>query len=117
MDVLADCGPAGWQLRFPVVVPRCRVTGNSQDATLSLTAAPAWLGVLFATAIVGSLLVVYGNATMAFIGDHAFLGGPPLLGYLGDHVGVLQAEFYPNADRGSASHFSVANTSSSWRSS
>ncbi len=102
MDVLADCGPAGWQLRFPVVVPRCRVTGNSQDATLSLTAAPAWLGVLFATAIVGSPLVVYGNAPMAFIGDH---------------VGVLQAEFYPNADRGSASHFSVANTSSSWRSS
>lgn len=85
------------------------------------------LRVLFATAIVGSLLVVFGNATMAFIGAAlwaqvslgfpvgmsaasddpvraaarlsvvstigylAFLGGPPLLGYLGDHVGVLHA--------------------------
>lgn len=86
------------------------------------------LRVLFATAIVGSLLVVFGNATMAFIGAAlwglgaslgfpvgmsaasddparaaarlsvvstigylAFLGGPPLLGYLGDHVGILHA--------------------------
>jgi len=86
------------------------------------------LRVLFATAMVGSLLVVFGTPTLAFIGAAlwgigaslgfpvgmsaaaddparaaarlsvvstigylAFLGGPPLLGYLGDHTGVLHA--------------------------
>lgn len=86
------------------------------------------LRVLFATAIVGSLLVVFGTPALAFVGAAlwgvgaslgfpvgmsaasdeparaasrlsvvstigylAFLGGPPLLGYLGDHTGVLLA--------------------------
>lgn len=86
------------------------------------------LQVMFAVAIVGSLLVVFGGAILAFVGTVlwgmgaalgfpvgmsaaaddparaaarlsvvstigylAFLGGPPLLGYLGDHVGVLHA--------------------------
>ncbi len=83
---------------------------------------------LFALALVGSVMVVFGNAAVAFggavlwgvgaslgfpvgmsaasdeperaaarlsvvstIGYLAFLGGPPLLGYLGDHVGILHA--------------------------
>lgn len=82
----------------------------------------------FALAVVGAGLVVFGNATVAFIGAAlwgmgaslgfpvgmsaaaddpkraaarvsvvstiayvAFLGGPPLLGLLGDHVGVLRS--------------------------
>ena len=86
------------------------------------------LRILFVTAIVGSLLVVFGGPVLAFagaalwglgaslgfpvgmsaaaddpahaaprlsvvstIGYLAFLGGPPLLGFLGDHVGVLLA--------------------------
>lgn len=86
------------------------------------------LRVLFAVALVGSVLVVFGNAVLAFVGAAlwglgaslgfpvgmsaasddparaaarlsvvstigylAFLGGPPLLGYLGDHTGVLHA--------------------------
>ncbi len=86
------------------------------------------LRALFSVAIVGSLLVVFGGPTLAFLGAAmwglgaslgfpvgmsaaaddpvraparlsvistigylAFLGGPPLLGYLGDHVGVLLA--------------------------
>lgn len=86
------------------------------------------LRVLFAIAIVGSLLVVFGTAPLAFagtvlwgvgaslgfpvgmsaasddparagarlsvvstVGYLAFLAGPPLLGYLGDHVGILHA--------------------------
>ncbi len=86
------------------------------------------LRVLFATAIVGCLLVVFGGPWLAFVGAAvwgvgaslgfpvgmsaaaddieraplrlsvvstigylAFLGGPPLLGLLGDHVGVLHA--------------------------
>lgn len=86
------------------------------------------LRVLFASAIVGCLLVVFGNTWLAFIGCAiwgvgaslgfpvgmsaaaddperaamrlsvvatigytAFLAGPPLLGFLGDHFGVLNA--------------------------
>lgn len=86
------------------------------------------LRVLFAAAIVGCLLVVFGNTLVAFvgcaiwglgaslgfpvgmsaaaddparaamrlsvvstIGYTAFLAGPPLLGFLGDHYGVLNA--------------------------
>ena len=86
------------------------------------------LRVLFASAIVGCLLVVFGNTWLAFIGCAiwgvgaslgfpvgmsaaaddperaamrlsvvatigytAFLAGPPLLGFLGDHFGILNA--------------------------
>ncbi len=86
------------------------------------------LRALFGTAMVGSLLVVFGGPELAFagaalwgigaslgfpvgmsaaaddparaaarlsvvstIGYLAFLGGPPLLGFLGDHTGVLYA--------------------------
>lgn len=86
------------------------------------------LRVLFGTAIVGSLLVVFGGPALAFVGAAlwgvgaslgfpvgmsaaaddparaaarlsvvstigylAFLGGPPLLGFLGDRTGVLYA--------------------------
>lgn len=86
------------------------------------------LRVLFGLAIAGSLLVVFGNPALAFVGAAlwglgaslgfpvgisaaadeptraaarlsvvstigylAFLGGPPLLGYLGDHTGVLRS--------------------------
>jgi MFS family permease len=86
------------------------------------------LRLLFVAAGAGSLLVVFGNPTLAYlgalvwglgaslgfpvgmsaasddpgraaarmsvvstIGYTAFLGGPPLLGFLGDHVGVLHA--------------------------
>jgi fucose permease len=86
------------------------------------------LRILFGASIVGCLLVVFGNAWIAFIGAAiwgvgaslgfpvgmsaaaddparapmrlsvvstvgylAFLGGPPLLGFLGDHFGVLHA--------------------------
>ena len=86
------------------------------------------LRVLFSAAIVGCLLVVFGNAAVAFvgcaiwglgaslgfpvgmsaaaddprraavrlsvvstIGYTAFLAGPPLLGFLGDHFGILKA--------------------------
>lgn len=88
----------------------------------------ATLRLLFVAAGVGSLLVVFGNPVLAYlgalvwglgaslgfpvgmsaasddprraaarmsvvstIGYTAFLGGPPLLGVLGDHVGVLRA--------------------------
>jgi MFS family permease len=88
----------------------------------------ATLRLLFVAAGVGSLLVVFGNPVLAYlgavvwglgaslgfpvgmsaasddprraaarmsvvstIGYTAFLGGPPLLGLLGDHVGVLRA--------------------------
>lgn len=86
------------------------------------------LRILFAIALVGSLLVVFGNTALAYlgamlwgigasmgfpvgisaatddptratarlsvvstIGYTAFLGGPPLLGLLGEHVGILRA--------------------------
>ncbi|MCA0250723.1 MAG: MFS transporter [Actinobacteria bacterium] len=86
------------------------------------------LRILFAAAIVGCSMVVFGNAVVAFIGAAiwglgaslgfpvgmsaaaddparapmrlsvvstigytAFLAGPPLLGFLGDHVGILQS--------------------------
>jgi fucose permease len=86
------------------------------------------LRILFSAAIVGCLLVVFGNTVLAFvgcaiwgigaslgfpvgmsaaaddparaparlsvvstIGYTAFLAGPPLLGLLGDHVGVLRS--------------------------
>lgn len=86
------------------------------------------LRVLFVSAVVGCLLVVYGGPWLAFVGAAvwgvgaslgfpvgmsaaaddprraaarmsvvstigytAFLGGPPLLGFLGDHVGVLHS--------------------------
>lgn len=86
------------------------------------------LRVLFSAAIVGCLLVVFGNVAVAFvgcaiwglgaslgfpvgmsaaaddprraavrlsvvstIGYTAFLAGPPLLGFLGDHFGILKA--------------------------
>lgn len=86
------------------------------------------LRVLFTCALVGSLLVVFGNTPAAFVGAAiwglgaslgfpvgmsaaaddpsraharisvvstigyaAFLGGPPLLGFLGDHVGLLNS--------------------------
>ncbi len=86
------------------------------------------LRILFAAGIGGSLLVVFGNPWVAFVGTAiwglgaslgfpvgmsaaaddparapmrlsvvstigygAFLAGPPLLGFLGDHVGVLRA--------------------------
>lgn len=88
----------------------------------------AMLLVLFATAIIGSVMVVFGNVAIAFIGAAvwgigaslgfpvgmsaasdeparaaarlsvvstlgytALLGGPPLLGLLGDHFGPLKA--------------------------
>ncbi|MFC6715169.1 MFS transporter [Branchiibius cervicis] len=88
----------------------------------------AMLRMLFAIALVGSLLVVFGNTALAYlgamlwgvgasmgfpvgisaatddptratarlsvvttIGYTAFLGGPPLLGLLGEHVGILHA--------------------------
>jgi MFS family permease len=86
------------------------------------------LRVLFVSAVVGCLLVVFGGPVLAFVGAvvwglgaslgfpvgmsaaaddptraaarmsvvstigyGAFLGGPPLLGFLGDHVGVLHS--------------------------
>ncbi len=86
------------------------------------------LRVLFVSAVVGCVLVVFGGPALAFVGAAvwglgaslgfpvgmsaaaddprraaarmsvvstigygAFLGGPPLLGFLGDHVGVLHA--------------------------
>ena len=86
------------------------------------------LQVMFAIAILGCLLMVFGNAVLAFVGAAlwgvgaslgfpvgmsaaaddperapmrlsvvatlgylAFLAGPPLLGFLGDHVGTLRA--------------------------
>ncbi len=86
------------------------------------------LRVLFVSAVIGCLLVVFGGPVLAFvgvaiwgvgaslgfpvgmsaaadeprraaarmsvvstIGYTAFLGGPPLLGFLGDHVGVLHS--------------------------
>lgn len=86
------------------------------------------LRILFTIALVGSLLVVFGNVAMAYLGTMlwgigaamgfpvgisaatddparatarlsvvstigytAFLGGPPLLGLLGEHVGILHA--------------------------
>ncbi len=86
------------------------------------------LYLMFGAAIIGSLLVVFGNAPVAFagaaiwgigsslgfpvgmsaaaddparapmrisvvatIGYTAFLAGPPVLGFLGDHVGILHA--------------------------
>lgn len=86
------------------------------------------LRVLFVSAVVGSLLVVFGGPALAFVGAAiwgvgaslgfpvgmsaaaddprraparmsvvstigylAFLAGPPLLGFLGDHVGVLRS--------------------------
>lgn len=86
------------------------------------------LRILFAIALIGSLLVVFGNTAMAYVGAMlwgigasmgfpvgisaatddparatarlsvvstigytAFLGGPPLLGLLGEHVGILHA--------------------------
>jgi len=78
------------------------------------------LRVLFVSAVVGCLLVVYGGPVLAFVGAAiwgvgaslgfpvgmsaaarmsvvstigytAFLAGPPLLGFLGDHVGVLNS--------------------------
>jgi len=86
------------------------------------------LRVLFVSAVVGCLLVVYGGPVLAFVGAAiwgvgaslgfpvgmsaaaddprraaarmsvvstigytAFLAGPPLLGFLGDHVGVLHS--------------------------
>ncbi len=86
------------------------------------------LRVMFATAVVGALLVVYGNSLLAYVGAAlwglgaslgfpvgmsasaddplrasmrmsvvstiaytAFLAGPPLLGELGEHYGVLRA--------------------------
>lgn len=86
------------------------------------------LRVLLASAVVGSLLVVFGGPVLAFVGAAvwgigaslgfpvgmsaaadeparaaarmsvvstigylAFLGGPPLLGFLGDHVGILRS--------------------------
>lgn len=92
------------------------------------------LQALFGAAIVGSLLVVFGNVTLAFIGAAiwgvgaslafpvgmsaaaddpqraalrisvvstigygAFLSGPPLLGFLGDHVGILHALLFVTA--------------------
>ena len=94
----------------------------------------AVLQVMFGAAIVGSLLVVFGNVTLAFIGAAiwgvgaslafpvgmsaaaddpqraavrisvvstigygAFLSGPPLLGFLGDHVGILHALLFVTA--------------------
>ncbi len=86
------------------------------------------LRILFGSALVGCVLVVFGSPVLAFVGAAiwglgaslgfpvgmsaasddparaharlsvvatigytAFLGGPPLLGFLGDHVGVLRA--------------------------
>ncbi len=92
------------------------------------------LRTMFAAAIVGSLLVVFGNAPLAFagaavwgvgaslgfpvgmsaaandpkkaalrisvvstIGYGAFLTGPPLLGFLGDHFGILHSLLFVTA--------------------
>lgn len=86
------------------------------------------LRILFVSAVIGCLLVVFGGPVLAFVGAAvwgigaslgfpvgmsaaadepsraparmsvvstigylAFLGGPPLLGFLGDHVGVLRS--------------------------
>ena len=92
------------------------------------------LRTLFALAIIGSLMVIFGNVWIAYIGAAiwgvgaslgfpvgmsaaaddpqraaarisvvstigygAFLAGPPFLGFLGDHVGVLRALLFVTA--------------------